>query len=77
MAYSGLTEELEGRAEELGCHLLSCPVFGRPDAVKAGNAFFVCAGDTSAKQKVWHYGHRVFPQVNRTQPANLSSDDLP
>ena len=50
--YPGLIEELESRAKELGCHLLACPVFGRPDAVKAGNALFVCAGDPSAKQKV-------------------------
>ena len=50
--YPGLTEELESRAAELGCHLLACPVFGRPDAVKAGNALFVSAGDPSAKQKV-------------------------
>lgn len=50
--YPGLTEELESRATELGCHVLACPVFGRPDAVKAGNALFVCAGNPTAKQKV-------------------------
>ena len=31
--------------------MLSCPVFGRPDAVKAGNALFVCAGDPAAKEQ--------------------------
>ena len=47
-----LIEELESRAQGLGCRLLSCPVFGRPDAVRAGNALFVCAGDPTAKQQV-------------------------
>jgi hypothetical protein len=47
-----LIEELESRAQDLGCRLLSCPVFGRPDAVRAGSALFVCAGDPTAKQQV-------------------------
>ena len=50
--YPGLTEELEDQAREAGCRLLSCPVFGRPDAVKEGNALFVCAGDPAAKEQV-------------------------
>ena len=49
--YPGLTQELEDQALEAGCRLLSCPVFGRPDAVKAGNALFVCAGDPAAKEQ--------------------------
>ena len=49
--YPGLTQELEDQAQEAGCRLLSCPVFGRPDAVKAGNALFVCAGDPAAKEQ--------------------------
>ena len=49
--YPGSTQELEDRAQEAGCRLLSCPVFGRPDAVKAGNALFVCAGDPAAKEQ--------------------------
>lgn len=50
--YPGLTQELESQAQDQGCHLLSCPVFGRPDAVKEGNALFVCAGDPKAKREV-------------------------
>ena len=66
--YPGLIEELERRAEEEGCHLLACPVFGRPDAVKAGNALFVCAGDPSAKQKVHCHGF-----IPSTQAAWVNS----
>ena len=49
--YPGITQELEDQAQEAGCRLLSCPVFGRPDAVKAGDALFVCAGDPAAKEQ--------------------------
>ncbi len=68
--YPGLTEELASRANELGCHVLACPVFGRPDAVKAGNALFVCAGDPSAKQKVQCY---YTPSQSARSSANCCS----
>ena len=62
--HPSLTEELDSRAVEQGCHLLACPVFGRPDAVKAGNALFVCAGDPAAKQKVRRHS---YPLISVTQ----------
>ena len=66
--YPGLTQELEDQAQEAGCRLLSCPVFGRPDAVKAGNALFVCAGDPAAKEQAC--------SSIRNLPAN-GSDESP
>lgn len=45
-------EELSRSHHEHGNHYLACPVFGRPDAARAGNLWLCLAGDESAKNRV-------------------------
>jgi 3-hydroxyisobutyrate dehydrogenase-like beta-hydroxyacid dehydrogenase len=45
-------EELSRSHHEHGNHYLACPVFGRPDAARAGNLWLCLAGDEGAKNHV-------------------------
>ncbi len=45
-------EELTRSHAEQGNYYLACPVFGRPDAARAGNLWLCLAGDESAKDRV-------------------------
>jgi len=48
----GAAEKLSRSHAEHGIHYLACPVFGRPDAARAGNLWLCLAGDKSAKGRV-------------------------
>ncbi len=45
-------EELSKSHAKHGNYYLACPVFGRPDAARAGNLWLCLAGDESAKERV-------------------------
>jgi len=44
--------DLKQRHKEHGVHYLACPVFGRPDAARAGKLWLCLAGDDQAKTRV-------------------------
>ncbi len=47
-----IAEELSRSHAKHGNYYLACPVFGRPDAARAGNLWLCLAGEESAKRRV-------------------------
>lgn len=60
--YPDLTLNLADQAENSGIAVLSCPVFGRPDAALAGKTLVVASGKPEAKQKVTCSAHCILLQ---------------
>jgi 3-hydroxyisobutyrate dehydrogenase-like beta-hydroxyacid dehydrogenase len=47
-----VAEELSRTHSKYGNYYVACPVFGRPDAARAGNLWLCVAGDDTAKRRV-------------------------
>ena len=50
--YPLLTQNLAQKAEKAGVAFLSCPIFGRPDAIAAHKGLCVSGGPEEARQRV-------------------------
>ncbi len=50
--YPLLTQNLAQKAEKAGVTVLSCPIFGRPDAIAAHKGLCVSGGPEGARQRV-------------------------
>ena len=67
--------DLAQRHTKHGVHYLACPVFGRPDAARAGKLWLCLAGDETAKTRVRPLldtlGQGVYDFGSYPQSANL------
>jgi 3-hydroxyisobutyrate dehydrogenase-like beta-hydroxyacid dehydrogenase len=67
--------DLGQRHAKMGVQYLACPVFGRPDAARAGKLWLCLAGDEEAKTRVRPLldllGQRVYDFGSKPEAANV------
>jgi 3-hydroxyisobutyrate dehydrogenase-like beta-hydroxyacid dehydrogenase len=68
--------DLKQRHKEHGVHYLACPVFGRPEAARAGKLWLCLAGDDRAKTRVRSLlevlGQGVYDFGSKPEAANAA-----
>jgi 3-hydroxyisobutyrate dehydrogenase-like beta-hydroxyacid dehydrogenase len=68
--------DLKQLHQEYGVHYLACPVFGRPDAARAGKLWLCLAGDDQAKTRVRSLlevlGQGVYDFGSKPEAANVA-----